>query len=259
MRSKRGVYSGMFEQSVLINPKRNPWSMALSLTLQCSFVGAALLVSVLHIERLNVDLLKPPPIRVPFNKPIDAVELVPTPHSGTSRSTNPFAQPRPFTMPTKIPTEINMIDDIGSAPPALGNSDMRSGVPGAPILMDGVIGGSSVPAPPPPPPQHNVTVTPAVPKPPMQVTSKLAEAMLVHRVIPPYPPLAKQMRISGRVRLTGVISASGTIEKLEVIDGHPMLVKAAVDAVKQWVYRPTVLNGQAIPVVAPIEVNFILN
>ena len=82
--------------------------------------------------------------------------------------------------------------------------------------------------------------------------------MLIHRVLPVYPPLAKQMRVSGRVRLMGVISTTGMIEKLEVIEGHPMLVKAAVDAVRQWVYRPTVLNGQTIAVTAPIEVNFIL-
>ena len=259
MRHRGGVYSGMFEQSVLLSPKRSPWSMVASLSLQCSIVGAILLLSILHIERLNIDLLKPPPLRVPFKAAkLDAVEIVDVIRTGVVHSTTAVFQYRRFVEPSHIPTGIAIVDDIGSAPPALGSgTDFRPSDQGAPI---GIVGGAEtihVAPPPPPPVQHTAQVV--KPKDPFRVSLGVAEAKLIHRVVPPYPPLAKQMRISGTVRLMGVISTSGRIEKLEVVEGHPLLVKAAVEAVQQWIYRPTILNGEPVPVAAPIQVIFILN
>ena len=83
-------------------------------------------------------------------------------------------------------------------------------------------------------------------------------AKVVRRILPVYPPLARQARVSGNVKLLGVISKDGTIQQLQVISGHPLLVNAALDAVRQWVYRPTLLNGEPVEVVAPIDVNFTL-
>ena len=80
----------------------------------------------------------------------------------------------------------------------------------------------------------------------------------LERVSPVYPELAKRMRIAGKVELLGLLGTDGRIHELKVVHGHPLLVKAAVDAVMQWVYRPTVLNGQPVEVSAPITVNFIL-
>jgi protein TonB len=85
------------------------------------------------------------------------------------------------------------------------------------------------------------------------------EAVLVRRVEPLYPDLARRARISGAVQLEGVIGTDGRIRELKVLSGHPLLTKAAVDAVKQWVYRPTTLNGDVVEVIAPITVNFLLN
>jgi protein TonB len=84
------------------------------------------------------------------------------------------------------------------------------------------------------------------------------EAKILKRVIPVYPPLAKNARISGKVHLMSIIAKDGTIQKLEVLDGHPLLVGAALEAVRQWIYRPTLLNGEPVDVMAPIEVNFTL-
>ena len=81
----------------------------------------------------------------------------------------------------------------------------------------------------------------------------------VHRVDPIYPPLAKQARVSGVVELMGVLGVDGRIHEVRVLRGHPLLVRAAIEAVLQWTYKPTVLNGQAVEVSAPITVNFILN
>ena len=77
--------------------------------------------------------------------------------------------------------------------------------------------------------------------------------------MPVYPPLARQMRLSGTVRLEGVISRTGQVINLQVVSGHPMLTSAALDAVRQWIYSPTLLNGEPVEVIAPIEVHFTLS
>ena len=82
---------------------------------------------------------------------------------------------------------------------------------------------------------------------------------MLNRVLPIYPPLAKAARIQGLVRLEGIIARDGTIQQLRVIGGHPLLVQAALDAVRRWRYRPTHLNGEPVEVIAPIDVNFILS
>ena len=83
-------------------------------------------------------------------------------------------------------------------------------------------------------------------------------AKILRKVIPLYPPLARAARISGVVRLIGTIGKDGTIQNLQIVSGHPMLARAAVEAVEQWVYKPTLLNGNPVEVIAPIEVNFTL-
>ena len=83
-------------------------------------------------------------------------------------------------------------------------------------------------------------------------------AKLIRRVIPEYPALARAARISGVVHLLGTIGKDGTIRNLRLVDGHPMLARAAVEAVEQWVYEPTLLNGEPVEVIAPIEVSFTL-
>lgn len=83
-------------------------------------------------------------------------------------------------------------------------------------------------------------------------------AMLVRKVIPQYPPIARAARISGIVRLIGTIGKDGTIQNLQVVSGHPMLARAAMEAVQQWIYKPTLLNGNPVEVIAPIEVSFTL-
>jgi protein TonB len=84
-------------------------------------------------------------------------------------------------------------------------------------------------------------------------------AMLVNRVQPVYPPLARQTRISGTVRLHAIIGKDGSVQQLEVLSGHPLLVQAALDAVRQWRYRPTLLNGEPVEVDTTIDVIFSLN
>lgn len=93
----------------------------------------------------------------------------------------------------------------------------------------------------------------------MRVGGKVAAANLIRSVQPVYPPLAKSARVQGSVEFTATISKEGTIENLTLVRGHPLLVNAARDAVLQWKYRPTLLNGQPVEVVTGITVNFMLS
>jgi protein TonB len=77
--------------------------------------------------------------------------------------------------------------------------------------------------------------------------------------VPVYPAIAIAARVQGTVHLVGVVAKDGTVRDLRVVDGNALLVHAAVDAVRQWIYKPTILNGEAVEVVAPINVTFILN
>jgi protein TonB len=99
---------------------------------------------------------------------------------------------------------------------------------------------------------------PPVPVKPPRIT-QLRMATPILKVEPVYPALARQARVSGVVELLGVLGTDGRIHELRVLRGHPLLINAALEAVRQWVFAPTVLNGQAVEVAAPITVNFILN
>ena len=121
----------------------------------------------------------------------------------------------------------------------------------------GAMANAAVALPSPPPPRA-VSHQPPAPK-VVKLGGNVLEAKLVKRVMPVYPPLARQMRLSGTVRLEGVISRTGQVINLQVVSGHPMLTSAALDAVRQWVYSPTLLNGEPVEVIAPIEVHFTLS
>jgi protein TonB len=93
----------------------------------------------------------------------------------------------------------------------------------------------------------------------ISVGGSVQQAMLVRRVEPVYPPLSRQIRHSGQVRLHALIAVDGTIASLEVMDGDPLLVRSALDAVGQWRYRPTLLNGSPVEVETVITVVYTLS
>jgi len=105
------------------------------------------------------------------------------------------------------------------------------------------------------PPENPVTAGPRR----LRMGGNIAQNNLITRVVPIYPAAAKQARLQGVVRFEAVIGTDGKIEKLKVISGEPMLADAAADAVKQWVYRPTLLNGSPVAVATEIDVNFTLS
>ena len=125
--------------------------------------------------------------------------------------------------------------------------------------MRGLLTGDQVPPIPPPPvapPPPEPAASQAVYKSPQRVGGDVQQANLLEHRTPVYPRLAIQTRVQGVVVLEAVITKEGNIESLRVVSGHIYLVQAAVDAVRQWRYRPTLLNGEPVEVITTITVNF---
>ena len=101
--------------------------------------------------------------------------------------------------------------------------------------------------------------TPKIAAQKVRVSSGVAQGLLVHQVTPKYPPLARQSRIQGTVVLQAVIGKDGTVQNLHVLSGHPLLTQAAMDAVKQWRYKPYYVNGEPVEADTQINVNFTLS
>ena len=91
---------------------------------------------------------------------------------------------------------------------------------------------------------------------PKRIISQLSEGQLVNRVEPVYPHIAAISDIQGQVKLHAIIGRDGRIQSLSAVSGQPLLVRAALEAVEQWRYRPYVLNGEAVEVETLITVNF---
>jgi protein TonB len=100
---------------------------------------------------------------------------------------------------------------------------------------------------------------PAKPEPRVVRLSHMSEGMLIHRVEPQYPALAKTAHIQGSVILAALIGRDGTIQNLQVVSGHPLLAPAAINAVREWRYQPYILNEVPVEVETRITVNFILS
>jgi periplasmic protein TonB len=154
-----------------------------------------------------------------------------------------------FMTPQHIPAHVFSTDEPSTAPPCNACIDIGQTTTGDPNGPAFAIGGDhSIPLPPPPPKPAVREFRP----------SNMLEGSLIRRVQPIYPYTAKVAHVQGAVVLAAVIGKTGAIENLRVLSGHPLLAGSAVDAVKQWRYRPYVLNGDPIEVDTQITVNFIL-
>ena len=92
----------------------------------------------------------------------------------------------------------------------------------------------------------------------ISVGAQVQQANLVKKVLPVYPPLARSTGVQGHIILDVLIGTDGTVQELKLNSGHPLLAPAAMDAVKQWVYKPTMLNGEPVQVQTQVDVNFTL-
>jgi protein TonB len=249
----------MFEQTfVNAGGKTNKtWTVLLSFAAQILVIVVAILIPMIYFDalprnQLSSFLVAPPPPPPPPPPPAAAPRVV-------------KVIPRQFDagrlmQPKSIPKEVVMIKEEELPPPSSGVvGGIAGGVPGGTAggVIGGIIGSVPTAAPPPPPPPVKVEkpVTPSR----IRVGGNVQQAKLIRQPKPIYPPLAKQARISGVVHLNAIIGKDGTIQNLTVAGGHPLLVPAAMEAVKQWVYAPTLLNGEPVEVVTQIDVNFTLS
>jgi len=157
--------------------------------------------------------------------------------------------------PSRIPEKVQMIREEEAPPPMPVTGGVVGGVPGGVPggQLGGVIGGiiSST--------SSLVAVPKLAPPQRVRISQGVTKGLLVHRVDPSYPPLARAARIQGEVILSAIISTNGDIENLQLVSGHPMLVPSAIAAVHQWRYKPYLLNGQPVEVETTITVIFSLS
>lgn len=245
----------MFEEMVVSNPRtkatNKPWTVFISMLIQVGLLSILILIPLIYTEALPKTLMSsillappPPPPPPPPPAPAQVVHVKPMAH---------LMEAGKLVAPKVIPKDIKIIKEE-EQPPDLGATGIAGGVPGgvAGGSMGGVIGGviGGAGSAPPPPPKPNVSRT--------RVGGAVQAAKLVNRVQPMYPPLARQTRISGTVKLHAIIGKDGIVQQLQVQSGHPLLVQSALDAVKQWRYQPTLLNGEPVEVDTEIDVIFSL-
>lgn len=240
----------MFEDSLVesagrIKTRRGVTTF-LSFGLQMLLLGVMVLIPLIYTEALPKAQMMtfiaappppPPPPPPPAAAPVKVVKVETEVVNNQLRA------------PTKIPDKIKMVKE-DEAPPTM--AGVPGGVPGgvAGGTMGGVLGGivgSSLPPPKVAAPQK------------VRVSSGVVAGNKISGSNPTYPAIAKTARIQGTVTLQATISKQGTIENLHAVSGPPMLYQSAIDAVRQWRYRPYILNGEAVEVETTVMVNFTLN
>jgi len=244
----------MFEDSLIESGGRLKTKRGLTTTIsvifQIGLLVVMILIPLIFTEALPKQQLMtflvapppPPPPPPPAAAPVKIVKQIQTDIVNGQLRT-----------PTKIPEKVQMIKEEEAPPPAMASTGVVGGVPGGVPggSMGGVMGSilSSTPV-----------AVPKVATPQrVRVSQGVSAGLLIRKVNPNYPPLARQARIQGQVLLQAEISKDGSIQNLRLISGHPMLAPAAIEAVKQWKYKPYLLNGEPVEVETTVQVNFTLS
>ena len=241
------MFADLLSESDWSNHSHRGWTTLVSFAVQALGLGCLLVLPLFYTDGLpKLTLIgrilapAPPPAAPPAPQgPRSHV----TPQSNLmgDRLISPQQIPATVTILTDVEPPRPMVD-----PSAIGVSHGFGDPHSHSSVIDG-IGDSNIALPPPVPTIHH---------PP---TSRMMEGNLIYRVQPEYPALARQVRIQGLVVLRAIINRDGAIENLQALSGHPLLVPAALNAVRQWRYRPYVLNGEPVEVETEVKVNFILS
>lgn len=249
-RDREGIFA-MFNQTFVNGPRktRSLLTIAGSLLLQIMTIGAGILVPLVYTKTLPVAQL-----RSLFVGPSPPVAVIVKPQEpARMRTIAPrLFSPGKLVAPKATPRGVHKVTDLG-APPDIGvpgGMDSADGVNNALLAMTPNIPAGPEPAAAAKPKARTGTI---------HIGGMVAEANLIRSVQPVYPPLAKIARVQGAVEFTAIISKDGRVENLQVVSGSPLLIAAARDAILQWRYRPTLLNGEPVEVVTTIVVNFALN
>lgn len=234
-------HGSLIESGGKLRP-RNPWAAVGALAVQLLLLLALVVTPLFHTdplpERETLTMLYAPPLAAAFN-------------------TTRLQAPTPAYTSKSIPAPTPNTREVPSASVNT-TGGVVGGVPGG--VVGGVPGGVS---------NEMLNSAPSVPvlaKPPeptlvkrIRVAARVVEANLIHDVAPTYPPEAGRARIEGAVVLLAVIGKDGSVQDVRVESGLPLLAQAAVDAVKQWRYRPYLVNGEPVEVDSRITINFTLS
>jgi len=247
----------MFADSLLDSSRRDKRrrraATGFSFVFQCLLIGILLIVPLMFTQALPTQqlltfLVAPPPPPPPPPPAAQAAAVIRQVQSDVLTSGQ-------LRTPSRIPQQVQMIREE-EAPPMLSTGGVVGGVPGGVPggQLGGVIGGIVGQT-------SNLAIVPklAMPARPIRVSRGVTEGLLLRKVAPEYPLIARQGRIQGQVLLSAIISKTGDIENLILISGHPLLVPAAIEAVKQWHYRPYLLNGEPVAVETTICVTFVIS
>ena len=252
--SQRMLFSDALIESGGFQKRRRTWATVISFVVQCLLLGVLLVLPLMFTDalpkaQLLTFLVAPPPPPPPPPPAAQTMAKV------VKRMQSELSETGGLRTPTRIPEKVQMIKEEAAPPPA-GAGGVLGGVPGGVPggQMGGVIGGiisstNAIPVP---------KLAPVMPK-RVRISQGVTSGMLLRKVEPVYPTIARQARISGQVVLRAVIDKNGNIQNLEAESGHPLLIPAAIDAVKQWHYRPYLLNGQPVEVETIVTVNFSLS
>ena len=245
-----GVYLDVFEQSVLTDRSgKRTLSLLASISGELVVVSALIIIPLTYNEHLPDFHWKSTAVGAPLKR----IAPKPVPAGALRRASNGLSFPRTFVEPSPAPragvSSLNPEPGTWEPPAIAAVTDSVSPAPSRAIDI------SSNVAPIAPP---TVTKPQPLPPAPIRVSAGIQMAKLLKKVVPDYPPLARSARVSGVVHLVGIIARDGTIRDLQLISGHPLLARAAMQAVEQWVYQPTLLSGQPVEVIAPIDVYFTL-
>jgi protein TonB len=243
----------MFEDSLIESGNRlktkRGWTSIVSFAIQMCIIGVMVLIPLIFTEALPKGQMMfllvapppPPPPPPPAAAVVQHVKQIQTDIVNGELRT-----------PTKIPQKVKMVQEDEAPPPTMAATGVVGGVPGGVPggSMGGVIGSVL---------SNTPVAVPKIATPQrVRVSGGVSQGLLIRKVPPAYPPLARQARIQGVVVLQAQISKEGNIENLQLISGHPMLAPAAIEAVKQWKYKPYLLNGEPVEVDTQVQVNFTL-
>jgi protein TonB len=248
----------MFADSILEfgqQKKRQSFATVTSFVLNCMAIGVMLIMPLLFTEslpkaQLLTFLVAPPPPPPPPPPAAEQVQRV------VRQIQTDMLNTGQLRTPTKIPQKVQMIREEDAPPPMPATGGVIGGVPGGVPggQLSGVIGGIVSAT-------SNAAVPKFVPVTPqrIRISQGVTRGLLVQKVEPAYPPLARSARVQGDVVLSAIIDSNGQITNLQLVSGHPMLVPSAIAAVKQWRYKPYLLNGQPVEVETTITVIFSLS
>lgn len=239
------MFDELVESSAVRKKTNTGWAVILSTIVQVSILIVLILIPLIYTQALpkamlTTLLIAPPPPPPPPPPPAAAAVQVVRPVARLITHGQLMA-PRAIPKEVAIFKEADLPPEPAAGTGVLGGADLGAG------LLGGLAGGSG--AAPPPPPKGPTRV---------KLGGNVQAAKQIAAPQPVYPPLARQARISGSVVLHAIIDKDGRVSQLEVVSGHPLLVQAALDAVKNWRYQPTQLNGDAVEVDTTITVNFVL-